>query len=117
MHELSICRKIVEIVAGQIAPAEADAVAEIGIRVGVLSGVDPDALAFAFESISVDTPVAGASLSIERIPLRGECRSCGTGSEIEDYLFRCPACGSDELSIVSGEELEIAYIQERASES
>jgi hydrogenase nickel incorporation protein HypA/HybF len=112
MHELSICRNIVEIVRKEIAARHVRSIDELGVRVGALSGVDPDALEFAFEIAARDTVLHGAVLTIERVPVAATCRKCGGNTSCENHTYACTTCGSADLTITQGDELEIAYIIE-----
>jgi hydrogenase nickel incorporation protein HypA/HybF len=66
MHELSIAMSLVDAVCDEL-PRLGDRVAvrSVRIRVGPLSGVGADALAFAFEVAADASPIAGARLEIE----------------------------------------------------
>lgn len=66
MHELSIALSLVDAVCEEL-PRLGDKVfvRSVRVRVGPLSGVVPDALAFAFEVAADDSPIAGARLEIE----------------------------------------------------
>lgn len=66
MHELSIAISLVEAVCDEL-PRLGDGVTvrAVRLRVGPLSGVVPDALAFAFDAAALETPIAGARLDIE----------------------------------------------------
>ena len=46
---------------------------QIRLRVGVLSGVVPEALQFAFEALTAGTPAEGAILAIDDVPARFWC--------------------------------------------
>ena len=110
MHELSVAVKIIEIVEKEAAEKKLEKVEAIGLKIGALTGVDPEALRFAFEASTADTSLAGAKIEIENIPVRGACRSCGETIEVKDFVFICPRCGGGDLEIKHGEELDIAYI-------
>lgn len=66
MHELSIAVSLVESICDELPKLGAVHVATVNLRVGSLSGVVPEALAFAFDVAIDDTPIAGADLHIER---------------------------------------------------
>ena len=110
MHELNVAMEIINIVEKEAASKKIGLVEEIGLKIGALTGVDPEALRFAFEASTVDTPLAGVKISIENIPVRGACRSCGKAIEVKEFVFICPHCGAGDLEINQGEELDIAYI-------
>lgn len=66
MHELSIAMSLVDAVCEEL-PRLGDRVSirSVRVRVGPLSGVVPDALAFAFDVAAAESPLAGARLEIE----------------------------------------------------
>ncbi|MDZ7267534.1 MAG: hydrogenase maturation nickel metallochaperone HypA [candidate division KSB1 bacterium] len=111
MHELSIATAIVETVLQEMQRRQLPAVSAVGVRVGALSGVVPDALEFSFQAIINGTPLAGARLAIEQVPLQGKCRNCGLDFSVQEFIFACPDCHSGQIEITRGEELEIAYLE------
>jgi hydrogenase nickel incorporation protein HypA/HybF len=67
MHELSIALSLVEAVSEELVRlGERVSLRSVHVRVGPLSGVVPEALAFAFEVAANDTAIAGVRLTIER---------------------------------------------------
>ncbi len=110
MHELNIATEILRAVNSEAARANLLRVDEIGLRIGALSGVDPDALRFALEASTIDTPLAGVRVDIECLPVRATCRACQGTIEVTDYMFICPHCGSGDLVVTQGEELQLARI-------
>jgi hydrogenase nickel incorporation protein HypA/HybF len=111
MHELRIAESIVDITLREIERRNIAAVKSIGIRIGVISGVNPSALEFSFEAITTETPLAGAKLKIEEIPARGICRSCKRNFEVAEFIFVCPNCFSGDIELKQGEELDIVYLE------
>jgi hydrogenase nickel incorporation protein HypA/HybF len=87
-------------------------VTAVTLRVGVSSGVVPQALTFAWNVATDGTPLAGSRLLIERVPLGLRCRECGAAGESEDPVHvRCPRCAGRDVEVVSGRELEIATVE------
>lgn len=86
-------------------------VVKVGMRVGELAGVDPDALSFCFESIVEGTEVDPLSLEIERRPRRNRCPRCKHEFQVVDFEVACPACGNRDTEMISGDELEFAYLE------
>jgi hydrogenase nickel incorporation protein HypA/HybF len=82
----------------------------VHLRIGEMAGVNEDALRFAFEVMAKGTAAEGAELGIEKVPLRARCASCGAHSIPADFVFRCPACGSGDIEILAGREMEVDYI-------
>jgi hydrogenase nickel incorporation protein HypA/HybF len=66
MHELSIAVSLVDAICDELPRLGAVRVATVNVRVGALSGVVSEALAFAFDVVIDGTLIAGAGLHIER---------------------------------------------------
>ena len=111
MHELSIAESIIAGVSREKKQQGLSSVSEIGVRIGVLSGVFPDALLFGYEALSADSEWAGVPLKIENVPAQGTCRSCRAFVTLSAPPFLCQECGVGIVDLESGQELEIAYIE------
>ncbi|HUA61495.1 MAG TPA: hydrogenase maturation nickel metallochaperone HypA [Verrucomicrobiae bacterium] len=83
----------------------------VGVRIGELSGVEPESLRFCFEALVQDTDLAPLALEIERLPWRNRCRRCTRDFTVADYRTDCPHCGAPETEISSGNELDLAYME------
>src|SRR4051794_25002965 len=70
MHELSIAMSLVDAICEELPSLGAVRVRAVRVRVGALSGVVGQALAFSFDVASEDSPIAGARLEIEDTPGR-----------------------------------------------
>jgi hydrogenase nickel incorporation protein HypA/HybF len=111
MHELGIAGAVLEAVRAQAALRPASRVRRIGLRVGALSGVNPDALSFCIEALVRDTDLADVALEIETPPRTHRCAGCDTTFEVSNYQFECPECGSFQPACVGGTELELAFLE------
>ena len=107
MHELSICTSLVSIVETH---ADGRPVERVLLDIGHLRQVIPETLAYSWEIVTADTPLAGSTLSINHIPAVIECRACGAATTIELPLFRCP-CGSTDTELVAGRELMVRSLE------
>jgi len=84
----------------------------VTLRIGVASGVVPQALAFAWDLAVAGTLLAGARLDVVRVPLAVTCRDCGARSEVADPLrVRCGACAGNAVDVVGGRDLELASVE------
>jgi len=111
MHELSIANSILEAVCKERERLNGARVTKVGVRIGELAGVDPDALSFGFEVLVKDTELEPLALAIEFVSRRHECSHCGHVFTVVDYRMDCLACGSKETRCISGDELELAYLE------
>ena len=111
MHELSIMQSALSQALEEAKRAGASRVEEIRLRIGVLSGVVPDALQFAFETLSEGTPAQNAALTIESVPARFWCAACEQEFEADRFFAECPGCGKPSSELRSGRELELASME------
>jgi len=107
VHELSIAQGVVEVVSRH---AEGRRVTRVEMRVGHLRQVVPSALEFAFGLLTEGTPLQGAALVIEDVPVVARCRACGTETQMDAFPFQC-GCGGYELDLVAGEELLVDSLE------
>ncbi len=115
MHELSIAESIITAVVQEMEERSLSSVSVIGVRIGALSGVLPDALLFSYEVAISETVLAATKLEIENVPAEGKCRNCGVDVRLGGCSFLCPECGSGTVDWRSGHELEVAYIEAERS--
>jgi len=112
MHELAICRSIVTAAGAALAEhAPTAPVVSVGVRVGRLTGIDPECLRFCFALLVPGTSLAGAALVVEQVPVRGRCQQCAAEFIIDVPVFRCPPCGSDAIDLLSGQEIELVGLE------
>lgn len=108
MHELGIMASAMDTVLRELNARGGQRVHRIVLRVGAVSGVEAEALRFAFEAVTIDTPAAGAELEIENVPARAFCSACAQEFVIDSgFVFMCPQCRRLSGEIRSGRELEL----------
>jgi hydrogenase nickel incorporation protein HypA/HybF len=112
MHELSIALSILEMAAEVAERQGAKRVAAIHLRLGPLSGLDPDALRSAYELARPATSCDQAELLIEEVPLATYCPTCRAERALESIqLLCCPICGAATPDVVRGRELEVTALE------
>jgi len=114
---MGIANSILEGVAKELRRRPGNRAVKVGVRIGELAGVDPDALSFAFEALTVDTDFAGLAIDIEYVRPRSRCRECNREFEVRNYESLCPGCGSLSPERISGDELEFKYLELEEPES
>jgi hydrogenase nickel incorporation protein HypA/HybF len=70
MHETRLCLSLLALAERHAQAAGAERIVSVGLAVGELSGVAPEALAGAFPLCAAGTRAEGASLRIDRVPGR-----------------------------------------------
>lgn len=109
MHEISIMQSALQLAGEQLAKAGCSEIHGIKLRVGLLSGVVPEALAFAFDVLKCGTPAEHATLEIEQAPGRFFCPACDM--ELDSMQFECPKCGGLLILRGGGADLELAQMK------
>lgn len=111
MHETALMRNLLDIVERAARENGSPRVRTVHLRIGEMAGVNAEAMRFAFEVLSPGTAAEGATLACETVPLRIRCRRCGAQQRPRDFAFACGSCGSTEIEILGGREMEVDYIE------
>jgi hydrogenase nickel incorporation protein HypA/HybF len=112
VHELSIAMSIVAAVQEESAVASGNGVEAVHVRVGVLSGVVPDALAFSYALATADTALEGSRLVIDSVPATISCPHCDTEQPVVSVQQMCCAvCGTPSAAVVQGRELMVTALE------
>ena len=111
MHELSIAQNVIGFLRKEAEANGYRLIESVGLRIGELSDVVPEALSFGFEALTKDTDLEKTQLHIQMVPVTAECRKCRARFKVNDHVFLCTACGHAGLRVVEGQEIEIDYIE------
>jgi hydrogenase nickel incorporation protein HypA/HybF len=111
MHELGIASSILDCVQAEARRHPGVRISKVGVKIGELAGVDVDSLQFGFECIVKDTVWDGLVLEVEAIPRVQRCPKCQHEFRMADFDPECPKCGEFATQCISGEELDIAYME------
>lgn len=111
MHELSLAVDLVEQLVEVLEREKASKVVEINLVMGAMSGVQRVPFEFVFPIAAENTPVAGAVLNIEEVPLVLKCSECNMETETDDLIMVCPNCNSISVEIVQGKEFLVKSME------
>ena len=111
MHELSVCQGMLRQVSDLARRHRAEKVSRIVVRIGPLSGVEPELLRQAFPLASAGTLAEAADLVLEADALRVQCSECGAESDARPNRLLCGQCGSWQTRLISGDELLLASVE------
>lgn len=111
MHELSVAQALLDQVDDVARQRAALRAAGVTVRVGPLSGIEPNLLSRAFEVARLRSPLtADAALTIERAVPRVRCDACGHEGEAGPTNLACRNCGSRRTHLVEGDELLLMQV-------
>lgn len=114
MHELSVATSLVEMACAKAQDLGDVRVEALHLRLGPLSGLVKEALLFSFDVAAQGTPIAGARLLIQDMPLIVMCPTCAEQRELESAQHRrCPVCGTPTPEVLGGSELELLALEVR----
>ena len=109
MHEYSIVQALLERVAAEARARRATSVHRLTIRIGELSGVEPELLATAYATFRERTICDGAELDLQTIAARWECPDCGRAIGRGERLT-CPVCARP-ARLAAGDEIMLDRIE------
>ena len=111
MHELSICHSLMAEVERVAEENGASRVTRVVVRIGPLSGVEPELLKQAYPLATAGGVAEGSELMVEPAPVRVRCMSCGAESDASPNRLLCAACGDFKTRLLSGDELLLASVE------
>jgi hydrogenase nickel incorporation protein HypA/HybF len=82
------------------------------LRLGALAGVVADALRSSYELAREGTPLEGAELVVEEVPVVAYCPACAAERVPPSALdLCCPVCAAPMPQVVRGRELEVVALE------
>ena len=113
MHELSIATALAESLINY-AKEHKVKISCAYVRAGLLSGIDPEALKFAWQPALENYPDCGlenCKLVVKQALLKHRCRNCGREFEFDNWQILCPECKTESLHRESGSEFLLESIE------
>lgn len=111
MHELGLAQEALDVALATAQRQGARRIVAMHLRIGGLSGVVPEALRFALETITAGTPAEGARILMERVIPFCRCEACGGEYEVVDCSYACPMCGDTRGRLSRGKELDLVSLE------
>jgi hydrogenase nickel incorporation protein HypA/HybF len=111
MHETDLAIEIVTLVREQMLLHNAREVKHVGLKIGELSCVAPEALMFAFTEAIKNTELEQSTLTIESVAATARCSEHGVVRLEVNKGLVCPICQNLIPDVVTGEELELDSLE------
>lgn len=111
MHEYSIVQSLLESCEEHVKQNNSTSVSKVVIKIGVLSGVEPDLLQTAFDTFKEQTVCDKAEFVINRQEVVISCLSCNEESTLKKNEFLCPKCQSKEIRVIDGEDMFLMSLE------
>jgi hydrogenase nickel incorporation protein HypA/HybF len=111
MHEVGLMQEALRIALAHAERNGAVRIHRLAFRIGLLAGVEPDAVQLAFEVVTQDTMAEGAELEIEHVPAHCWCIPCNDEFQATEFVFRCPKCEHLSDDIRQGREFDLTSVE------
>lgn len=111
MHELSVCLSLLQQIERIAAERGAATVTRIELRIGPLSGIEPELLRHAWPLAATGTCAEAAKLVIDSADLVIRCTRCGVESIASPNRLLCSNCGDFRTRVISGEDMLLQRIE------
>ena len=110
MHELSIAQSIIKIVESSLPNKNENKVNSVHLLIGKLSGIEIDALQFAYSVLKNNSILNCSVLKIDVKNGLAKCLTCNITFEMNKYGIPCPDCGGFAIEILKGKEMKVLKI-------
>ncbi|MBA3035682.1 MAG: hydrogenase maturation nickel metallochaperone HypA [Desulfobacterium sp.] len=113
MHELPVIKSILDICLKHATINSANKILTIELKVGEMSDLEPEWMQRYFDFVSKGSIAEGAKLVIEKTPVLFQCDACSHQFKIDIKNLKaakCPECGTDKCTLISGSEYYISNI-------
>jgi len=111
MHEYSIVQSLLDSCEENAKANEAKKVTKVVVKIGVLSGVEPDLLQIAFDTFKEKTICEEAEFIMNIQPVVIQCEKCKEESILEKHQYNCPKCEAIEIKILDGEDMFLMQLE------
>ncbi|NOZ33834.1 MAG: hydrogenase maturation nickel metallochaperone HypA [Chlorobi bacterium] len=107
---MSIVVSIIDIAENEAKKAHAEKISELELDIGTVSGIELNALNFAFESVKPQTMLKNAEIKINIIYAKSKCEDCSFEYKTDNVYNLCPKCNSYRTHIIQGKEMKVKSI-------
>jgi hydrogenase nickel incorporation protein HypA/HybF len=111
MHEYSIVQSLLDSCEEHVQNNDATEVTKVIVKIGVLSGVEPDLLQTAFDTFKEQTVCHQAEFIIQHQKIVIRCQECEQESTLEVNEFLCPLCQSNSVTVLDGEDMFLMSLE------
>lgn len=111
MHEYSIVQSLLESCEDHARQNDAKEVTKVVVKIGVLSGVEPDLLQTAFDTFKEQTVCHNTQFVMNIQKIKISCNDCKGEFELEKHEFACPSCKSVNVNVTDGEDMFLMSLE------
>ncbi|MBA3025649.1 MAG: hydrogenase maturation nickel metallochaperone HypA [Sulfurimonas sp.] len=111
MHEYSIVQSLLDSCEENATANAATKVTKVVVKIGVMSGVEPELLKTAFDTFKENTICDGCEFVLNIQPIVIRCNECLQTSTLNKLEYMCPECESLNLDVIDGEDMYLMQLE------
>jgi len=111
MHEYSIVQSLLDQCEENAKANNATKITKVVVKIGVMSGIEPDLLQNAFDTFKEGTMCEDCKYIQNIQPIIIRCYRCKKKSTLSKNSYCCPECKSVELDVIDGEDLMLMQLE------
>ncbi len=111
MHELSVCLSLLQQLEKIAAQRNASVVERVYVKIGPLSGIEPELLRRAYPLAVAGSIAEDAELIIDTANVVVTCTQCNAESTVEPNRLLCSDCGDFRTRVISGDEMILQRLE------
>ncbi len=111
MHEYSIVQSLLNSCEENAEQNNATKVIKVVVKIGVMSGVEPDLLQTAFDTFKENTICDNCEFIINIQAIVIKCNSCKKESTLSKNEYNCPHCQSVDIEVLDGEDMYLMQLE------
>ena len=111
MHEYSIVQALLNQCEEIANKNKASKITKVVVKIGVMSGVEPELLQTAFDTFKEGTICEDCEYIQNIQPIVIKCQKCNTTSTLEKNEYSCPKCQNVEIDVIDGEEMYLMQLE------
>ena len=111
MHEYSIVQSIINSCEKHAEENNSKNITKVTVKIGVMSGVEPELLKTAFDTFKEKSICDSAELDLTIQDIDIKCNGCQLTSTLLEKKFLCPACKCNDISVIDGEDMFLMSLE------
>jgi len=111
MHEIKLAEDLVNILNKEVSSPEVGKVKTVYLEVGKLRYIVPEIMRSCFVHIPKDKKLEEAEINIKILPIKIKCKKCKTERVVDNGIYVCETCLSEEAKLISGNEFMVKGIE------
>ena len=108
---MSIAAAVLDSLRAEAANHGGARVARAGLRIGELSGVEPESLRFCLETLVSGSDLDPLAFDFEICPWTRRCRACAAVFRVLEWNPACSTCGSADTEAAGGDQMELTCLE------